>query len=282
MLNRQNIGKSLYNIIYSKNKYYRTKGNGAVSILMYHAIDNKDIENFHKQITWLSNRYEFITPDEFESFIKGEKQFNSLKLMISFDDGFKSSYLATTNVLDKFDIKTIFFVPTNFIGLSNWKKFVATSFFNNRLRVENITNSYLPMSWENVKELILNKHKIGAHSLTHTSFNSIMDKSKLYNEIYCPKSKLLEKLNIKIDSIAFPFGSINDINRDAIKIINQHYKYCYSGIRGTNLFSTNRLSIFRHAINPSDDPAYLGFIVEGGLNFIYYNNRSKLTKIIKK
>lgn len=285
MINRQNIGKFFYSTIYRKNKIIKKFNSGAVAVLMYHAIDGKNIENFKKQIHWLSNRYEFISPDTFELFLKGEKIFNKLKIMISFDDGFKSSYLATTHVLDKLNIKSIFFIPTDFIethNQNNWKEFVSKHFFNNNINIDNLNNDYLPMSWENISELIKNQHKIGAHSLSHTSFGNIIDNKILYNEIYKPKSIFLEKINFNVNSIAFPFGSINDINVEALKIIDEHYNFCYSAIRGTNLNDANKLTILRQAINPSDDPAYIGFIIEGGLNFIYNKNRSMLSNILKK
>ena len=43
-------------------------------------------------------------------------------LLITFDDGFKSNFFVEKKILEKFDIKAIFFVPSDFIKLNSHSK----------------------------------------------------------------------------------------------------------------------------------------------------------------
>ena len=54
-----------------------------------------------------------------------------------------------------------------------------------------------------------------------------------------------------------------------MKIIREHYKYCYSVIRGNNSIDANPYAILRDLVSIDDPPAYLRFVLEDGLGLMY-------------
>ena len=100
-------------------------------ILIYHDINTESqIQKFENQIISLKKEFQFISPYEFEN----SKNFIGKKLLLSFDDGFKSNRNVVEKILDKHKIKAIFFIPSEFIGLKKetleYKKIIGNIYPN--------------------------------------------------------------------------------------------------------------------------------------------------------
>ena len=71
----------IINFFYKKNQF---------RVLMYHDINDDQLVNFKKQLTQLKKNWHFIKPEEFKN-INEIKKNNKNILLLTFDDGFKSS-----------------------------------------------------------------------------------------------------------------------------------------------------------------------------------------------
>ena len=119
-----------------------------VTVINFHGIEPDYFENFKLQIKWLNRNYKIITPDEFNAYINGHIEFTEHCILITFDDGFISSYNAIQNFLNPLGIKVLFFIPSMFINYPDkkWKEIISNNFFSGRLDTNNFPSAYSPVS----------------------------------------------------------------------------------------------------------------------------------------
>jgi peptidoglycan/xylan/chitin deacetylase (PgdA/CDA1 family) len=189
-------------------------------------------------------------------------------VLFSFDDGFRSSWLAARQVLQPRGIRALYFVTVDFIdaGGRNWRAWAADRIFLGRVPAADLGSDYAPMTWDNLANLVAAGHTVGSHSLTHQSL-AALDAESLSREIAESGDRLERRLGVRVSDFAFPFGNLDSISSEALRIVGRRYRYCYSGLRGGNGHRQPRLAILREAATPDDSPAYLSLMLEGGLDW---------------
>ena len=253
--------------------------------IIFHDIPQLSKNRFQDLLEILIEKHTFITPDNFELYMNGEYFLKEDQLLLTFDDGYYSNYLIAKEILDKYKIKAIFFISTGFIDLKNKTEintYIKKNFFDNVLPTKLDTSEMKPMSWRNLEEIIELGHTIGSHTKNHNYLSSILDNDLLKEEIVLSGKELERNLGIKVEHFAFPFGNLNSMSSNSIRIAEKKYKYIHTGIRGKNLFSTSTLAIRRESMNILDDFDYNQFIANGGLSFYYWKDRQKLNKMVQK
>ena len=270
------LGHLLISIAKKKNN----NDKGALKILIYHNIPHKDFDKFEAQIKCIATDYGFINPDDLQDILAGKMKYTGTKILLTFDDGFKSNALLAEKILKPLGIKAIFFIPPGFINAKKQdeqKIFIAKNLFDNCFVPEEIPDDMAPMSWQDLEHLLEQGHTIGAHTVNHRRLTEIESEDELKHEIVESGNILQKKLGVHIDHFSYSFGDIDSINRRAMKIIKEHYKYCHSGIRGNNSIGTNPYAIHRDPVSINDPSAYFRFIVEDGLRLMYRKRASFLT-----
>ena len=207
--------------------------------IMLHNLPKDDFKQCKKLLSELKQEFGFIEPN---SIGTAASTFNHLdkkkgKILLTFDDGFISNYYITKQVLEPLDIKAIFFIPTGFINCNTIEE--STNFIKNQLYGGIIPSKLSleerkPMSWENIIELQEAGHTIGSHTINHYRLSTITDNELLKKEIIGSGDYLSQKINKNIDHFAYPFGDITSINKEALNIAKDRYKYIHTGIRGAN------------------------------------------------
>ena len=256
---------------------------GSVQILCYHDIPDSNILDFDRQMTWLARRYPFISPDSFHAFMEGRLDLHGRHVLVSFDDGFAGCRKVAEQVLDPLGIKAMFFIPVGFLDLPpgvEWKEYVAQNLFAGQISENDVPECQAPMNWDDVLWLRSRGHGIGAHTASHCSLSNVSDKNQLSREIIDAKIHLEQVLGEEIVAMAYPFGTLQHINKSALDIIAKYYRYCYSVVRGANVLGTKRLAIRRGTIGLDAPPGYAEFVVEDGLSWFYWSRRKKLDKLV--
>ena len=259
------------------NRFFAKKNN-FVRILNYHNIPKEFSKNFEEQIFFLKKNYNILTPSDFEKIIF-EKKCKGRNILFTFDDGYKSVNHNAIKILDKHDIKSLFFIISDFSKLTNAskaQKFIKEKIFpnHNDYNLDKDKN----LSINDIKELILSGHSIGYHTKTHFNLGLTNDKKLLKNEILANLSSFENDLNgYKINHFAFPLGSPQNINNLSYKIASLNYNYLYSGVRGDNLEIIGSKKIFRRdEISPNYSIPLLKAILDGSADFFY---RKKLKEL---
>ena len=194
-------------------------------IIMYHEIYDK--ESFKEQMDYLKDNYEVISLEEYVKKLKlnkvKEKNERS-NLVITFDDGHKSTYSIAYPILKELNIKASIFVVPNFLPDKEY------------------------MSIDEVVEVSNNNiFEIGAHTMNHRDLGKC-SLNEIEYEIKEAKYFLEKILNKNITTFAYPFGKKHNYNEYAIKILKEYDFICsVTTERGLNIskdyYELNRIGV---------------------------------------
>lgn len=256
-----------------KLKNFLCNKKGKLRILMYHEIKENELKEFERQIKMLKKNYNFL---DFDRWLQSGKTLKKgIHLAITFDDGFYSAHQAS-QILDKYGIKGIFFTPTDFIDCKDkqeWDMFIKEHLL---LEDKDINSGMRPMKWEEIKRMDEKGHYIGAHTLSHINIGKIGQKELEY-ELKESKVRLERRLQQEIKFFAFPFGNMESVGKDALKVAANYYHVIFSALRGFNDNTTSFLAYRRDGILPEYHNGYVRFIVEGGLDIKYKKDANRLS-----
>lgn len=181
--------------------------NAQVVVLGYHrVVDNvrhPDTEitkaDFEKQMQQIKDEGITVIPlRDFLAWKRGEKDIPAKSAVITFDDGWKSQYEAAWPILKKFDYPFTLFIYTDYVKGGP------------KSGGESIT-------WEQIAELRDAGVDIEGHTVSHKDLRGGKRNATptpeydawLWNELNGSKQILEQRLGVKIEALALPFGFYN-------------------------------------------------------------------------
>jgi len=253
-------------------------------VLIFHDIDPRDRPVFADFIDYLDRRHGILAPHDVEAFFtdpstppaKGREP-GKWPCLLSFDDGFESNFTIARDVLEPRGVKALFFVCPSLVSMPPEDQPAAIRrFISDMLATETPPSM---MTWEQIAELAERGHRIGAHSQTHGKLSEMSDEA-LSREIAGSGEELARRLGAPADWFAFPYGDISSISGKALGMIQAHFKYCRSGVRGLNPLAEARpAAIFADHIDLHGPAAYRELTLEGGLDGRYREARQRLREL---
>ncbi len=178
---------------------------------MYHEIGDFDSKwvvspkKFEKQMNYLKEQgYDAVSLEEME----GEK-----KVVLTFDDARKGVLEHVYPVLKKLGFKAYLFIVSNWAEgkTREWKK-EYSEFLN----------------WEEIKKMD-DVFIFGCHSKSHVGLDKL-SLEELDEEIIESKKIIEEKLNVKVNSFAYPYGKFNSLVER--KVLEAGFENILTIIRG--------------------------------------------------
>jgi len=245
-----------------------------VRVILFHDIPEGAIETFREKILYLSKKWNFISPNEFENHLNGSLRLSGDNLLLTFDDGYKSNRVVAEEVLDQLSIKAIFFIISSFLDVKERKiinEFVKNNLFpewkSSKTPIE--VSNLKPMTSEDLNFLISKGHAIGAHTTTHANLASIESDSRLHEEIIQCGDKLEDKLGVKIKHFSFGFGNVCFFSKDALKLAKTRYEFIHTGMRGLNKRKGKKWAIRRDPLSLDDTSTLDNSFLEGAADYRY-------------
>lgn len=168
-----------------------------ISVLTYHSFTKNEstdyqinIKEFEKQLDYLvTHNYSVISLTELTEGLRNG-QLPPKPVIITIDDGYKSTYTLAYPILKKYNFPATLFIYTDFIE-------------------KNISS----LTWEEIREMMQNNIEIGSHTLSHCNLlrykeNEDYDKyfSRIKKEIFLSKEILESKIGEKVQFFAYPYG----------------------------------------------------------------------------
>jgi len=209
-----------------------------IPILTYHNFTIEEgssykinIVEFEKQMDYLA-AYNYSVISLYE-LLKGlrDGQLPPKPIVITIDDGFKSTFTLAYPVLKKYNFPATLFLYTNFIEKNNGS-----------------------LTWEEIREMTKNNIEIGSHTLSHCNLlkyekdeNYEAYLARIRREIFLSKEILESKIEDKVKFFAYPYGTYSSTIKDLA------IQAGYEGILNANSmnntldvdsFSLNRQIIF--------------------------------------
>lgn len=279
ILNHNSIKNFEKIILFFLNFLSLFKKKDILRILVYHHIEKNYFNRFENQLKILRKNWKFITPRQFEDHMNKKKILKGRNLLITFDDGFKSNFFVEKKILNKFDIKAIFFIPSDFINFKSHKK--TQKFIN-----ENILDHVRPKNFEKLKSMSVNDlkvlikkgHTIGCHTKTHANLANIDNFFDLKNEILHSAKNLEKLLKVNIDHFAYTYGNYESISKRSFMIAKKKYRYIYSCLRGNNFYNKKNTLIKRDTIYLENSNNLLKIFLSGIIDLKYLLKQMKIDK----
>lgn len=201
-----------------------------ILVLNYHKVDNMNIslsvlpKDFDAQMAYLKeNGYHAISPQELYAGLTEDAELPDKPVLITFDDGYVDNYIYAYPILKKYGFKGTIFAITSFMGTQP---------------------NYI--TWEQAREMEADGMSIESHTVTHRSLTELSD-AQLQDELVNSKKILEEKLDKKIDFVAYPTGTYNlhiaGLVRDAG--YKAAFTIKYGNVdKASNLYALERVPVF--------------------------------------
>ena len=171
-----------------------------VTILGYHKVmpvpqHNYDISTveFEQQMNFIKDSYKIISLADLQRKIEKNEPLEGNSVVVTIDDGDKSIYTYAHPILKKLNIPYTFFIYTD----------VATE--------------RRAVTWKELIELSKDGVTIGSHTITHCHLNRRLAgetpeeyAKRVVKELQGSKKILEERLNLPVNTIAYPYGEFND------------------------------------------------------------------------
>lgn len=202
----------------------------SIPVLMYHAIrDGEDnpyiipVAKFKEQMEYLkAEGYNTLTMDELYNYLNSNIKIPKKSIVLTFDDGYEDNYLNAYPILKKMGFKaTIFVVPSY---LDKGTLFLKT---------------------DDLRVMSENGIEIESHTYNHVKLSTLSYEEQKDN-LKKAKEILEDKINKKVNFIAYPFGSYNDETFKAVKASGYKMAFTIEGRwapKRTNALKVNRIYI---------------------------------------
>ena len=240
--------------------------------LTLHNFSNTDYKWLEKTLDKLSDQFEFIDPNKADQILTRKE--NRKRILLTFDDGYKSNRFVAEKILKPRGIKALFFITSSFVGLKGKKSsnFAKKNFYPKSICPYRYKYSLEALSWSDIKWLIKEGHVIGAHTKTHPDLAKLKQ-SDVDIEINQSADIIEEKIGISIKHFSYPFGNISSVNKQCIKLASQRFDMAFSNIRGGLNESKNNHFLFRHNLVPGTPSWKIKAITNGKLDWLYTFSR---------
>jgi peptidoglycan/xylan/chitin deacetylase (PgdA/CDA1 family) len=197
------------------------------------------VPEFEAQMAWLAEQRLAVSLAELEAFRAGRTTLPPDAVVVTIDDGFRSTYSAALPILRRYGIPAVVFLPVGEIGGAE--------------RAPSADPSASPephLTWEEVGALSRAGITVGSHAWTHRSLGR-MSAHEAREEAQRSRAALEDRLGVAVTSFAYPFGTRADFNATTRTILEgSGYRCAFTAQHGP--------------VRPGDDPFLLSRIkVEG-------------------
>ncbi|MEE9119350.1 MAG: polysaccharide deacetylase family protein [Calditrichia bacterium] len=217
-------------------------------ILMYHIIDKplSDVEarycctqrQFERQMRFLKeSNYRVISLDNLVDGLGGKSQIPENAVVVTFDDGFESSYYNALPVLTRYNIPATMFIVSDRVGSSNdWM--LSRGFPHRKI-----------MSWSQLRELTDAGICLGSHTQNHPDLTELSNGS-VRDEVRISKQILEDAIGKSVSYFAYPYGLFNQKVQNAVE--EAGYRAACSTRSGFNGCDIDHFALRRIAVYGGD------------------------------
>jgi peptidoglycan/xylan/chitin deacetylase (PgdA/CDA1 family) len=252
-----------------------------IRVTYTHQVLKEDEKNLESLISFLVKTSGTITPSKFFKTLRREEPLVGQNVLVTFDDGLMSSYYAIKNILSKYGVRAIMFIPTQILELKTpedmklfaWQKL---NFNEGQAPKTFREEEYLTMGEKEILDLQKEGHAVFPHTHTHKRLIEIQDEQTAIQEIVKPKKILQELLQCEMDGFAFPVGTERVVSDFCFPYLKREYRYCFSALAGKNSLATEAHFLHRDCMNANYDLGHVRNMQEGVFDAYYQYKLSRL------
>ena len=215
-------------------------------VIYYHGVTDGYKANFEKQMAYLSEHCEVVSPLE---ILNRSATNNRPVVAFVFDDAFASFERNALPVLQRYNVPAAVAVPVAYLGhKSNWE-----------IKDNSVLDEFV-MDEKSIVGLDRLGFEIFSHTLTHQALIGLND-SQLDKELFGSKQELERIIGHEVSGISYPYGACNEkVCKAAAKA---GYRFGFSIDPLTVDRSVDSLRIGRFMMLPNDGIFKLKLIING-------------------
>ncbi len=218
-------------------------GYQTVTVLCYHRFGarggsrlNVTAAAFEAQMDFLSrNGYTVVSMSRLAGFLEGRVALPPKTVVITIDDGYKSSFEIAWPILHKFGFPATVYLYSDFVGAGD------------------------ALSWSQMKEMTAGGLiEIQPHSKTHANLTLRLPgetdaryRARIRREVDAPVATIKDKLAVNSFSFAYPYGDVNEYVVDLLA--KQKVNYGVTVTPGGNAFYAYPFMLRRSMVFGNDD-----------------------------
>lgn len=201
---------------------HQAKKTGVLRVLNYHDVEEKDLEAFEQQVQFLRHTFGFATPDDVRAALRGTLR-KSLKIALTFDDGFKSHATTVAEVLERHGAIGWFFVPTSVPSIqrsdhTDWAvQHRVLPEFSTQVQAGRVEFA----SWDDWRSVASRGHIVGSHTDSHVRFRPDLPNSVVDEEIARSRSTIEAELGQVPNSFCWVGGEVGSYSQYAAEAIDK-------------------------------------------------------------
>jgi len=253
----RNVVLDALSILAPASKLREAKG---IRCLFCHYVFDDQINDFERILIHLKKIGNFVDTSTALSMISGDKPIDGSYFHLSFDDGLKNNFTNAIPVLLRQQVPCLFFVPSALIG-AEWE--AARHYCLEVTRYRGVIEL---ANWSDLHQAVGMGFEIGSHSHSHSRLSSISNNAtKLTQEISGSKYRIEDKLGVECSAIAWPFGTLNDIDSQCFDAIRKSgYRAAFGNFRASiTPGETDLFAIPRHHFEPQWPLRHISYFAKG-------------------
>jgi peptidoglycan/xylan/chitin deacetylase (PgdA/CDA1 family) len=195
----------------------RLKHQRVASFLTFHDLQSEALEYFEANLSFLKRSMNVVSLDD---FFAGRLTTDTINVVITFDDGYKSWITHAVPVLKRLSLPATFFISSGLVGLPTSEE---AAFMQSKLLLPlELERKACGLSLQDVKRLVEEGFTVGGHTVNHYNLTKLQDEEQLRYEISEDRVRLQRMTGAKIEYFSYPFGayqhpriSLIDVLRDS-------------------------------------------------------------------
>ena len=191
--------------------------NKPLLVLTYHAIDNRSSvisvspEQFRWQMEQLTARgIAGISLAQAFDHMEQNGRYPADAVVLTFDDGYLSVLKQALPVLTERGFSATVFLVTSMMGMNEVQARAAHPDFSRDL-----------LRWDQAETLVRSGFEIGSHTVSHPDLRSVPP-TALEQELAQSKTLLEQRLQPRVDKLAYPYGHFN---AEVLATASRHYRH---------------------------------------------------------
>ncbi|WP_422002470.1 polysaccharide deacetylase family protein [Reyranella sp.] len=150
-------------------------GRHHLRVLNYHQTPAHSRDGLERQLAFYLRHYDPAGPDDLDACLAGRLAGNRPRLLITFDDGYRSNHDVAAPLLEKHGFRAFFFLPEAYVAADRAAADAAFAAASDEPEPR--------LCWPEARALEASGHRIGCHSRTHVRLGDDLSGERLHDEI---------------------------------------------------------------------------------------------------
>jgi hypothetical protein len=239
--------------------YRRATG---MRILAFHQTRKDYLPKFKQIVDWCRGRYPMASPRDADALFEGSFTAGPTdKVLLTFDDGFESNYIAA-EWLARLGISANFFVVPSLLDRSvdEYSEYHR----RNGVSAFIMGRGERGLSRSQITEMVAMGHRIGAHNYAHRDLGALHSPEDLRYEITNSLEQVGEIVGGPCRDYAIAFGQPSNVSDAAIAYLSATCPNVYCCFRGLNVPGLTPRFALRHGCVERHPMSFTQLCVEGG------------------